>query len=747
MNQFISLILTTVLLQVTAKSVPKDDGRQTSQWNKLSLPWEYPEARVMKSYYDTYHGIGVRDPYHWLETHTSQETRTFWDKNNKLLHKYLNQNPHKQVIYDSVKTLFSAPSPGKPVKHGDYYYYTERASLQGNSVLYRKKNLADQPQVVLDPNPLSPDETAYIKFNSFSSDNKYLLIAVSRKGSDWTDIRVHENNEGLKELERLIWTQDGGVTWSTDDKGFFYSKDPAPKGITWEDAGLNTDPGLDNRLYYHRVGTQQKDDILIWAGSKDSAEYPSIEYAGPNNEYFILQLYRSTADRTYTYYADATDSNKNGVTKKPDFKNIYHDYDGIAQYLESVNEKEHLFLVTRGTPYRKIVQGTLENLRSAKDVLPEQKGYGLIQAKFGKDKIAASYIKDSTYHIKVFNKNDTSKAISEIDLPIGGIKGFKFIRDETAINFNVTDFFSPTVAYEVELNDTKNNKLIYTEPSLPGFKPELFEMKLEHYKSKDGTIVPITLAYRKGTKLDGNNNVYLYGYGGFNSINTPAPRAHWLAMLQSLDLVLAIAHIRGGGENGDPWYTSASRLNKQVSYDDFEYASKFLVNKKYTQHNKIVVNGRSNGGTLSGVSFTQAPELFGAVVADVGVMDLVRYQSFNDGTGWFDDFGDVIHSKEEFLNVLKFSPYHNIRCNRPYPPLLITTGSHDDRVSTLHSLKFAARLQSHYKDHKHPILLQTANNTGHGCTGCGKPVKLDINDKTNMLTFISMVFNIVPKPL
>ncbi|KAJ9078488.1 hypothetical protein DSO57_1006263 [Entomophthora muscae] len=694
----------------------------------LSAVWglDYPAARREVGRDEVLQGIHIADAYRWLEDQTSPEVVQFWKEQNHVTDVFLAQSPHARVLRDVLEQLGSREQPVEVKKYGDFNFFFDRPKDKGNGVLFRESKNGIK-EVVVDPNPLSPEDTAFVKFFSMSPSNQTLVYGISRKGSDWTSIHVMDNSAVMRHGEVLLWTREKSVTWAKDKEAFFYSSDSPPKTVELEEAGQEAESNYFTKLKRHQVGTSQEEDEVIWKDDRNNNWYAEAKYTD-KEEYLLLNIYHAASKNSQLL-----------IFNNDSFTTLEAGFEGYTDYLGKL-DKTHLFLTSRTASFGKIIATDLPYF-SPKDFIAEINGFGLLDAKIANKTILANYICNATHHLKVFNAN--ASQTHSFDLPSGHLTSYELTSNGTKINFNLTDIFYKR-SFSIDLASSSTTQT-YISPPLPGFNPDLFQVAIISYTARDGTPIPLTIVHRKGLAMDASHPAFLYAYGGFNSITSPSPQPYLLAMLQSMDMVLAFAHIRGGGENGIPWHRSGANMCKQTSYNDFQDAAIYLVQQNYTQHHLIAINGRSNGGTLAAVSFNQAPSLFGCVVADVGVMDLTRYQLFHDGMGWFEDFGNVRSNATELQNTLMYSPYHNINCRLPYPPILITSGSHDDRVSTLHSLKFAAKLQACQP--AQPALLKVTQYAGHGCGGCGKPAQMEQKEKVDMLNFIAMSLNIHPKPL
>ncbi|KAJ3012419.1 hypothetical protein HKX48_006288 [Thoreauomyces humboldtii] len=689
----------------------------------------YPTVR-RDATVDTLHGQKVEDPYRWLEDPDSEETKAFVDAQNKVFYDFIAKNPDREAFKESLTELWNYPKFGCPFKRGDFYYEFRNSGLQAQSVLYQMKDLNGEAVVFLDPNVLSEDGTISLNTYAFSKSGKYFAYGLSASGSDWVSIHVRDATAGSKDLEDkpLEWAKFTGLQWTHDDKGFFYNRYPSPSSST-ADKGTETDSNTDSELFYHKIGTPQVQDVAVFK-PEDPKFMVGFEVSD-DGKYLVVDVLRGCDPERKFFVADIESQAISGALQ---FIKVVDDFEAEWGYV--TNEGTVFYLqTTQNAPKRRIVKYDLNDAKKEfVEVVPQSEDVLTSYHVVDNDKLILVYLHD-VKHVARLHALTTGAALEpkELPLPLGAIIGSVSGRKEDReIFYSFSSFITPGSIYRFDLGTMKHST--YRQTEVKGLQADLLETRQVFYESKDGTKVPMYIIARKDAPKDGSNVTLLYGYGGFNISITPAFSVTWLTFVQKMNGVVAVANIRGGGEYGQDWYDAGKLKNKQNVFDDFQHAAKYLVKEKWTSPAKLALNGGSNGGLLVGACLNQAPELFGCGIAEVGVMDVVRFHKFTIGHAWTSDYGNP-DVKEDFEVLKKYSPVHNVQTEKPYPAILILTGDHDDRVVPLHSHKLLATLQHAAPNNPKPILERVETKAGHGA---GKTTKQRIEEATDKFAFIGL---------
>jgi prolyl oligopeptidase len=677
---------------------------------------KYPSARKSDQV-DDYHGVKVADPYRWLEDLDSEETRAWVEAQNKLTFAFLNEIPQRTAIRERLTKLWNYEKYGVPFKEGDRYFYTRNSGLQNQSVLYTVNTLDGQPSMILDPNTLSSDGTVAVSGLQVSPDGKLLAYSLSASGSDWQEWKVRDVTTSKDLSDQLKWVKFSGVSWTRDGKGFFYSRYDEPKADALK--AIN----YFQKVYYHKLGTAQTEDVLVYE-RPDQKDWLFGGSVTEDGNYLIVTIYQGTDTKNRVYYKDLK-------AKDAPVVKLLDDFD--AAYTFVGNEGTRFWFQTdREAPRGKLIEIDVANPARAtwKVLVPETKerlqGTSVINNKF-----VLNYLKDAYTQVKIYNT--AGKFLSELPLPgIGTADGFNGKATDKETFYAFTGFTTPTTIYRYDFNTGKST--IFRQPKVD-LNPSDYETKQVFYPSKDGTKVPMFITHKKGLKLDGNNPTVLYGYGGFDISLTPGFSVGNLVWME-MGGVYAQANLRGGGEYGEEWHQAGMKLKKQNVFDDFIAAAEWLIANKYTSTPKLAIFGGSNGGLLVGAAMTQRPDLFGAAIPAVGVMDMLRFQKFTIGWAWVSDYGSSDNA-DEFKALYAYSPLHNLKPGTSYPPTLITTADHDDRVWPGHSFKFAAALQAAQAGDA-PALIRIETKAGHGA---GKPTSKVIEEIADRWAFLVKVLN------
>lgn len=674
--------------------------------------WEYPEARRADQI-DDFHGVKVADPYRWMEDTESPETRAWIEAQNKITFDYLGSIPQREQIKNRLTELWNYERYSAPFKVADgFYVYSKNDGLQNQSVLYKAKSVDDPGTVFFDPNKLTKDGTAALGSSQFTDDGKIWAYSVAVAGSDRQEWKFMETATGDLLSDTLAPNRYGSFSWLKDKSGFYYgSYAPVEKG---QELKATT---YYQKIYFHKMGTPQSEDYVVYE-RPDNKEYFSGARVSEDGNWLIITVGKGTERMNMVYF-------KNLIMEKapimPLVENLNNSWDFIG------NDGSVFYFETDKDASRgKVVKvDALAPQKGWTDVIPESAAT-LSSVSFLNNQFVLNYMKDAATEIKIYETN--GKFVRDVKLPgIGSAGGFNGKREDSETFYSFSSFNAPPTIYRYDMKSGKSK--LFRESKVK-FDPSQFEVKQVFYTSKDGTKVPMFLTYKKGLKLNGQNPTLLYGYGGFNIPMTPgfsAARIAWLEM----GGVYASANIRGGSEYGKDWWKGGSRLNKQNVFDDFAYAGKWLIENKYTSTPKLAIQGGSNGGLLVGAVLNQNPELFGAAVPQVGVMDMIRFDKFTIGWAWRSDYGDPTN-KADFDVMYAYSPYHQAKPGTKYPPVLVTTADHDDRVFPAHSFKYTAAMQ-HAQAGDAPVLIRIQTKGGHGA---GLPTTLAIEQQADIYAFL-----------
>ena len=673
----------------------------------------YPESSRVEQV-DEYHGVKVADPYRWLEDLDSEQTRAWVEAQNRVTSAYLSAIPEREPIRKRLTELWNYERYGVPTQHGGRYFFTRNDGLQNQNVLYRVDSLDGEPRVVLDPNTLSADGTVALSGMSISEGGKLLAYGLSSGGSDWQEWKVREVETGRDLTDHLRWVKFSSAAWTHDDKGFFYSRYDEPKeGRPLEEANFY------QKLYYHRIGTPQSEDELVYQ-RPDQKELGFAALVTEDGRYLVIHAWKGTETENGIYYKDLSAPGSPVVE-------LLGGFDGAYGFIGN-DGPVFWFQTDLNAPRGRVVAIDLRNpgREHWRELIP-QTAETLQGVACLNDTFVALYLKDA--HSQVRQLDLSGKPLRELELPgLGSVDGFTGKRKDKETFYAFTGFTTPGTIYRYDLE--KGKSTVFRQPKITGFDSSQYETRQVFYTSKDGTRVPMFLTHKKGLKLDGDNPVFLYGYGGFNVSVTPAFSLAQLVWMERGG-ISAVANLRGGGEYGEEWHEAGSKLKKQNVFDDFIAAGEWLVANRYTSPKKLAIAGYSNGGLLTAASMVQRPDLFGAVIVGVGVLDMLRFHKFTIGWGWTSDYGSP-DNPEEFKALYAYSPYHNLKTGTAYPPVLITTADHDDRVVPAHSFKFAAALQR-ANGGPNPSLIRIETRAGHGG---GKPVSKKIEEAADELSFL-----------
>lgn len=662
---------------------------------------------------DTYFGVSVPDPYRPLENDTAEATAKWVKAENAVTRTYLDAIPFRDAIHKRLTALFDYHKHGLPWKKNGWYYFYENDGLRNQSVLYRTRSLDAEPEVFLDPNALSDDGTVALTGVFFSHDGRYAAYTISRSGSDWTEIYVMDAATRQLLPDHIEWAKFTGADWQGD--GFYYSAYPTPeKGKEFSNANEN------HRIYFHRLGTPQSEDTLVYEEPQEPLKFFSASV--PDDESMIFVFGAGQGLGNSLMVRSLKDAGAEWKVMSPT-----QDYE--VSVLDVIDGTIYLYTNYGALRYR-LMTATLDNpaMEQWKELVPQQKGV-LTGVDFtGPDRMILTYDVDASNHTYLYTLG--GKEIREIKLPSIGSVGFSASRKHPEVFYAFTSFAYPSALYRYDVE--KDESTLYRGSDIKGFNPDDYVTEQVFYPSADGTNIPMFITYKKGLKRDASNPVYLYGYGGFNISLNPAFSAQRILWLENGG-IYAQANLRGGGEYGEEWHLAGTKLNKLNVFNDFIAAAEYMIGEGWTNPELITIEGGSNGGLLVGATVNLRPDLFKVAIPRVGVMDMMRYHLFTIGWNWAPDYGTSADSPEMAEYLLGYSPFHNIRNNgTPYPAIMVTTADHDDRVVPAHSFKYAARLQASDTGSA-PKLIRIDSKAGHGA---GKPVSKVIDEYADIYSFI-----------
>ena len=712
----IALCLLTLSIIMSCK---EEDQQQAV---KRDIVVDYPDTKKADTV-TNYFGTDVKDPYRWLEDDRSAETEAWVKAENKATHAYLDNIPYRKALKQRLEKLWNYEKIGAPFKEGDYTYFYKNDGLQNQYVIYRYKTGEDPSTatVFLDPNTFKEDGTISLGGTSFSKNGSVLAYAISEGGSDWRKILVMDIESKKIVEDTLVDIKFSGMSWYKNE-GFYYSSYDKPKG---SELSAKTDQ---HKVYYHKLGTPQKEDQLIFGG-KASEKHRYIYGSVTEDDRYLIISPRVSTSGNKLYIKDLTQPNAKLVQ-------IIDNTDSDTYVI--TNEGSKLFLVTNlNAPNKKIVTVDASNPTPENwvDFIPETKN--VLSPSTAGGYFFTEYMVDAVS--KVMQYDYDGKLVREVKLPgVGSAGGFGAKKEEKELYYSFTNYVTPGSTYKYDIESGTSE--LFRKPDID-FNPENYESKQVFYASKDGTKVPMIITHKKGLELNGKNPTILYGYGGFNISLTPSfsiANAVWMEQ----GGIYAVPNLRGGGEYGKAWHDAGTQLKKQNVFDDFIAAAEYLIDQKYTSSDFLAIRGGSNGGLLVGATMTQRPDLMKVALPAVGVLDKLRYHTFTAGAGWAYDYGTAEDSKEMFDYLMGYSPVHNVKEGVEYPATMVTTGDHDDRVVPAHSFKFAAELQDKQTG-SNPTLIRIETDAGHGA---GTPVSKTIEQYADIygFTLFNMGFDVLP---
>jgi len=676
---------------------------------------EYPTTPTV-DHVDTYFGTDVPDPYRWLEddVRESSDVSQWVDSQNEITFDYLESIPEREIIKDRLTELWNYEKFTTPFKAGGRYYFSKNDGLQNQYVHYMMDSFDDTPTVLFDPNTWSEDGTIALAGRAFSDDGKHVAYGIQESGSDWRTWKIRNIATGEDLDETIEWVKFSGLTWAPDGKGVFYGRYDAPvQGEAFQSLNLGM------KVYYHELGTDQSEDVLVYH-RPDKPEWGYGISVTEDGKYMLLTVWKGTDNKYRILVRDLANPYAMPYDLIDEFK---HDYSLVG------NDGDTLFFKTDdNAPNGRLIAIDLSNPSEEnwQEIIPESE-YPLSSVRLTANMFVASYMRDVTTYTRMFTMDGAH--VRDVALPgVGSARGFGGKQSQTETFYSFTSITTPPSIYRYNMITGEQELLMQAKVD---FDPNDYVTKQVFYSSKDGTRIPMFIAHKKGLKLNGNNPTLLYGYGGFNISLRPGfsvGRLGWMEM----GGVFAMPNLRGGGEYGEAWHVQGKRHDKQNVFDDFIAAAEFLIDSGYTKPSKLGIQGRSNGGLLVGAVMTQRPELFGAALPGVGVMDMLRFHKFTAGRFWVDEYGSAEQDAEMFKTLLAYSPLHNIEPGVQYPPTLVITADTDDRVVPGHSFKFISELQKAQAGSS-PVLIRIETKAGHGA---GKPTSKQIEEIADEWTFL-----------
>ena len=659
---------------------------------------------------DTYFGVKVPDPYRPLEADRSQETTAWVEAENKVTNAYLEKIPFRAKLLKRLKEVADFEKVGTPFnKNGKWYVYKNNG-LQNQSVLYQMDELGGQLNEFLDPNKLSDDGTVALQSTSFSKDGKYMAYVISRSGSDWQEIYVKDVATGELLSDHIEWAKFGGAQWCGN--GFFYSAYDAPeKGKEFSSKNEV------HKVYYHKIGTKQSDDVLFYQNPAHPLRFYSVSLNEDETMMFLNESGAGSGMNLYVRDLRVPNSQFIQMTSNMDL-----------QYSPIETIGDNIYLLTNdGAPRGRVMVANIHKpgFKDWKELIAESKSV-LEDVQFADDKLILTYSQDASTHLYVYSID--GKELNEITLPTVGRAYVNSKRGQKECFYSFSSFTVPGTIYQYDIAENKST--VYTAPKIK-FDLDKYTTQQVFVNSKDGTRVPMFLTYKKDLKRNGKNPVLIYGYGGFNVSLPPSFSSMRIPFLENGG-IYAQVNLRGGSEYGEEWHIAGTKMQKQNVFDDFISSAEWLITNNFTSKDHIAIMGGSNGGLLVGACMTQRPDLFKVCIPQVGVMDMLRYHKFTIGWNWAPDYGTSEDSREMFEYLYSYSPLHNLKKGVSYPATLVTTADHDDRVVPAHSFKFAATLQD-CQAGTAPVLIRIDSKAGHGS---GKPLAKQLEEQADIYGFI-----------
>lgn len=707
----------SLLLSASATLLISCGGNKRVQ-NDSNKTMQYPETRT-ESVVDTLWNTPVSDPYRWLEDDRSPETEAWVTAQNQVTQAYLAPLPLRQELAEEFRALYNYEKIGMPRRIGLHYYVAKNSGLQNQAVYYRRESLNGPETLFLDPNSWSEDGTITGSLGAASKDDQHIALIRNEAGSDWQEIRVLHAADGSETGDVVRRVKFSGASWLGN--GFFYSRYPEPEG-----SDLSTENTF-HSVYYHQLGTDQTQDILIFRNDQEPNRY---HFASVTEDEKFMVLNTSTGtDGNSIHVLPLSQWDRASTPNPEDFIEIvggFNSRNQVAEILEG-----NLYLLTDiDAPKYRLVQIPMNQPSDRSiwtDFIPESEDL-LEGASFSAGYWFAQHLHNACSQVTQLDATGKLTRVVELPQATGTVGGFGGKREASELFYAFTSFNYPTTIFRFD-PETGTSE-VFAAPKVP-FDPEAYVAEQVWYPSKDGTQVPMFIVRKQNTPLDGERPTYLYAYGGFNVSLTPSFNPSLLLLLNRGG-VYAMPNLRGGGEFGEDWHEAGMLLRKQNVFDDFIAAGEFLIEAGYTKSERLAIAGGSNGGLLVGATMTQRPDLAAVAFPAVGVMDMLRYHKFTVGWGWIPEYGCADSSEVDFKNLLGYSPYHNLKPGTDYPATMVTTADHDDRVVPAHSFKFAARLQACQAGPR-PTLIRIETQAGHGA---GKPTAKIIEEQADKWAFM-----------
>ncbi|XP_013889177.1 prolyl endopeptidase [Austrofundulus limnaeus] len=700
------------------------------------MAFKYPVARRDETKVDEYHGTQVCDPYAWLEDPDSAETMAFVEEQNKVTMPYLENCAVRSRFQQRLTELYDYPKYSCPYKRATRYFYFHNKGLQNQSVLYVQDSLEAPATVFFDPNALSEDGTVALKMGRLSEECEFFAYGLSSSGSDWVTVRFMKADDLSPLPDVLERVKFSCLAWTHDAKGVFYNCYPRQEGKT---DGTETTSNINQKLYYHVIGTKQSEDVLV-AEFPDHPKWHSSVTVSDDGRYAILSITEGCEPVNQLWYCD--------------LQQLPHGIKGLLPWVKLVEnfEAQYSYITNEGSvfTFRSNLNAPRYCLINIDVQKPDRQNWTTLIPQHHQDVLGfvscvnqhhllVNYVHDVKDILQVYELSN-GQLLRDLPLDVGTISGVSCKKKHSDFFYQFTSFTTPGIIYHCDLSKPNTEPEVFREVEVKGMKQEDFETSQVFYPSKDGTRIPMFLVHARGLKKDGTHPVFLYGYGGFENSIQPYYNVAYLLFVRHLGGILAVANIRGGGEYGLTWHKAGTLGNKQNCFDDFQSAAEYLIQEQYTTASCITINGSSNGGLLVASCMIQRPDLFGCVVAEVGVMDMLKFHKFTIGHAWTTDYG-CSDDPEQFQWLIKYSPLHNLPAppysGPPYPAVLLLTADHDDRVVPLHTLKFCATLQlgvGSSPQQRQPLMLRVDTRSGHGA---GKPTAKAILEDTHIFSFIA----------
>ncbi|XP_006626084.1 prolyl endopeptidase isoform X1 [Lepisosteus oculatus] len=705
------------------------------------MSFQYPEAYRDESVVDDYHGDKIPDPYCWLEDPDSERTKAFVNAQNQLTVPFLEGCPVRNLFKDRMTELYDYPKYSCPFKRGNRYFHFYNTGLQNQSVMYVQDSLDSEPRVFLDPNKFSEDGTIALRGYTFTEDGEYFAYGVSASGSDWVEIKFLRVDGPVELEDRLERVKFSCMSWTHDGKGLFYNSYPIQDG---KSDGTETSTNLHQKLYYHVLGTPQSEDVLCvefpenpkWMGGAEVSD---------DGRYVLLSIHEGCDPVNRLWYCDLQEVPE-GIKGILPWVKLIDNFDAEYEYITNEGSV-FTFKTNLNAPRYRIININFDDpdITNWKELIPEHEKDVIVFASCAHEHFLFVCFLHDVKNVLTMYSLETGEHLKTFLLDVGSVVGFTGRKKDSDIFYYFTSFLSPAIIYHCDLTKDPLEPTVFREVTVKGFDPSDYQTTQVFYPSKDGTQIPMFIVHKKGINMDSSHPALLYGYGGFNISITPSYSVSRLIFVRHLGGVLAIANIRGGGEYGETWHKGGMLAQKQNCFNDFQCAAEYLVKQGYTSSSKLTINGGSNGGLLVAACVNQRPDLFGCAVAQVGVMDMLKFHKFTIGHAWTTDFG-CSEIKEQYEWLIKYSPLHNIKVPEEngvqYPAVLLLTADHDDRVVPLHSLKYIATLQymvSQNPKQTNPLFIHVDTKSGHGA---GKPTSKVIQEVADMYAFISRCLDI-----